>query len=78
MQLCELAARQAYVLLYSVLPSELFFYSSRLSFILCAHCFLVMTGGPWLAWAWAKAAVIMGELSVRIVVPMDMKNLWIC
>ena len=35
----------------------------------------MITGGPWLAWARAKAAVMMGELSVRMVVPMDMKNL---
>jgi hypothetical protein len=35
----------------------------------------MIIGGPWLAWARAKAAVMMGELSVRIVVPMDMKNL---
>jgi len=67
------------VLLYNVLrpPSNPYFYSSRPCFILCCHCFFMTTGGPWLAWALAKAAVMIGELSVRIVVPMDMKNLWI-
>ena len=77
MRLCELAAQQAQVLLYNVLQPlpKRYLYSSRPCFILCCHCFFMMTGGPWLAWAWAKAAVMIGELSVRIVVPMDMKKL---
>jgi hypothetical protein len=62
------------VRLFLCLPKR-FIYSSRICFLLCSHCFLVMIGGPWLACAFAKAAVMMGELSVRIVVPMDMKNL---
>lgn len=60
---------------YAVFVSVLA-YSSRTCFILCCHCFFMIAGEPWLAWAWAKAAVIMGELSVRIVVPMDMKKLF--
>jgi hypothetical protein len=59
---------------FSFLP-EATIYSSLICCLLCSHCFLVMIGGPWLACALAKAAVMMGELSVRIVVPIDMKNL---
>jgi hypothetical protein len=35
----------------------------------------MIMGLPFLACARRKASVMMGELSVRIVVPMDMKNL---
>ena len=50
-------------------------YSSRICCILCSRCFLTMSGAPWFACALAKAAVRIGELSVRMVVPMDMKKL---
>ena len=45
------------------------------SFIILTRCIGVMMGLPCRACAFRKASVRIGELSVRIVMPMDMKNL---
>ena len=77
-------------LLQCLLPSCYAPYSQSVLYMLCVFVFLlaqhlysfllilcrgIMIGPPFRAWAFWKSSVIIGELSVRIVVPMDMKKL---